>query len=54
MILTALFAGFSATAGAAVVLGICYRLCRTALDRHRLAGWESAWAAIGPRWTSRH
>jgi hypothetical protein len=54
VILTALFAGFGATAGAAVVLGLCYRLCRTALDRHRLARWESAWAAIGPRWTSRH
>lgn len=54
MILTALFAGFSATAGAAVVLGICYRLCRTALDRHRLAMWESAWSAVGPRWTSHH
>ena len=54
VILTALFAGFSATAGAALVLGVCYRLCRTALDRHRLARWESAWAAIGPRWTSRH
>jgi hypothetical protein len=54
MILTALFAGFSVTAGAAVVLGVCYRLCRTALDRHRLAMWESAWSAVGPRWTSRH
>jgi hypothetical protein len=54
MILTALFAGFGATAGAAVVLGVCYWLCRTALDRHRLARWESAWAAIGPHWTSRH
>jgi hypothetical protein len=54
MILTALFAGFAATAGAAVALGVCYRLCRMALDRHRLAGWESAWTAIGPRWTSRH
>lgn len=54
MILTALLAGFSATAGAAVVLGVCYRLCRMGLDRHRLAGWESEWAAIGPRWTSRH
>ena len=54
VILTALFAGFTATAGAAAVLGVCYWLCRTALDRHRLARWESAWAAIGPRWTSRH
>lgn len=54
MILTALFAGLSATAGAAAVLGLCYLLCRAALDRHRLAQWESAWAAIGPRWTSHH
>lgn len=54
MILTALFTGFSATVGAAVVLAVCYRLCRAALDRHRLAGWESAWTAVGPRWTSYH
>ena len=54
VILTALFAGFGATTGAAVVLGLCYHLCLTALDRHRFAGWESAWAAVGPRWTSRH
>jgi hypothetical protein len=41
------------TAGAALVLLICYGLCRVALDRRRLAAWESAWAATGPRWTSR-
>jgi hypothetical protein len=34
------------------VLTLCYTCCRTVLDRRRLAGWESAWAAVGPRWTS--
>ena len=49
----ALVAGLTTTAGAAVVLILCYLLCRMVLDRHRLARWESAWAAVGPRWTSR-
>ena len=40
-------------AGAAASLLICYGLCRVALDQRRLAAWESAWAATGPRWTSR-
>jgi multisubunit Na+/H+ antiporter MnhC subunit len=53
MILTALVAGFSIAAGAAVVLTLCYHLCRIVLDRRRLARWESAWATIGPQWTSR-
>jgi hypothetical protein len=53
MILSAVLAGITATVGASVVLILCYIFCRTVLDRHRLAGWESAWAAIGPRWTSR-
>ena len=52
MIFSALLAGITVTAGAAVVLTLGYTLCRTILDRHRLAGWESAWAAVGPRWTS--
>jgi hypothetical protein len=52
MIFSALLAGIIATAGATVVLILCYIFCRTVLDRHRLAGWESAWAAVGPRWTS--
>jgi hypothetical protein len=52
MIFSALLAGITATAGAAVVLTLCYTFCRTILDRHRLAGWEAAWAAVGPRWTS--
>lgn len=53
MILTALLAAITITAGAAVVLILCYHVCRLALDRYRLARWESAWAATGPRWTSR-
>ncbi len=53
MILTALLAAVTTSAGAAVVLILCYQLCRMLLDRHRLARWESAWAATGPQWTSR-
>jgi hypothetical protein len=53
MIFSALFAGIAITAGAAVALILCYLLCRMALDRRRLARWEAAWAAVGPRWTSR-
>jgi hypothetical protein len=30
-----------------------YFLCQRVLDRYRLARWSSAWAVIGPRWTSR-
>jgi hypothetical protein len=53
MIFTALVAGITVTEGAALVLVFCYLLCRMVLDRHRLARWESAWATVGPRWTSR-
>ncbi len=53
MIFTALLIGGIAMAGVSVVLTVCYLLCRMALDRHRLARWESAWAAVGPRWTTR-
>lgn len=49
----ALFTTLSIVAGAAVGLLICYGLCRLGLDKRRLAAWESAWAATGPRWTSR-
>ena len=47
-----------ATAAVAVVaLGVVL-LClmgagRFVLDRRRLAGWEAAWADVGPRWTKR-
>jgi hypothetical protein len=53
MILTALAVGLITTAGAALVLILCYQVCRMVLDLHRLRRWESAWAAIGPRWSSR-
>lgn len=49
----ALLAGIAIAIGAAVVLILCYRLCRTVLDRHRLAKWGAAWAVVGPQWTSR-
>jgi hypothetical protein len=26
---------------------------RWVFDRRRLAGWEAAWAAVGPQWTRR-
>jgi hypothetical protein len=26
---------------------------RWVLDRRRLAGWDAAWAAVGPEWTKR-
>jgi hypothetical protein len=53
LVADALVTGISGTAGAALALALCYSLCRMVLDRHRLARWESAWAATGPRWTSR-
>jgi hypothetical protein len=50
---------YEATAAviATVTLGIML-LClawagRWVLDRRRLAGWEAAWAAVGPQWTRR-
>jgi hypothetical protein len=47
----------TAAAAAAAALGIVL-LClawagRWVLDRRRLAGWEAAWAAVGPQWTRR-
>ena len=53
MILNALAEAAAAAGGAAVALLICYTLCRLALDRRRLAAWESAWSLTGPRWTTR-
>jgi hypothetical protein len=53
MILYALVAGAGVAAGAGMTLLIFYVLLRLALDRRRLAAWESAWALIGPRWTTR-
>jgi hypothetical protein len=53
IILNMLLAAAMVLAGAGVLLICCYLLCRVALDRHRLARWEQAWAVTGPRWTSR-
>jgi hypothetical protein len=53
MILNALAEAAAAAGGAAVALLICYALCRLALDRRRLAAWESAWSLTEPRWTTR-
>jgi hypothetical protein len=53
IIVNMLLAAAMVLAGAAVLLLCCYRLCRVALDRHRLASWEQAWAVTGPRWTPR-
>jgi hypothetical protein len=38
-------------AAVALALWITLRLIRRLLDRRRLAAWEAAWRAIGPRWT---
>lgn len=53
MVLNALVKGAAAAGGAGVALLICYVLCRLALDRRRLAAWESAWSLTEPRWTTR-
>jgi hypothetical protein len=50
----AVILAFALTCGAGIVLLACYWLSRIALDRRRLAGWESAWAQTGPRWTTRN
>ena len=40
-----------ALAALAVLLAILIILAHRALDRRRLADWESAWRAIGPTWS---
>ena len=42
-----------ALAALAVLLAIMIILAHRALDRRRLADWESAWRAIGPTWSRR-
>lgn len=47
-------AGFAAVLGVvalAVALTLVGALVRRALDKRRMAFWESAWLATGPRWT---
>ena len=53
MIVNALAVGAATAGGAGIVLVMSYALGRLALDRRRLAAWESAWSLTGPRWTSR-
>ena len=53
MIVNALAVGAAVAGGAGIALLICYALCRLALNRRRLAAWESAWSLTGPRWTTR-
>jgi hypothetical protein len=53
MIVSTLALVAATAGGAGTVLLISYALCRLALDRRRLAAWESAWSLTGPRWTTR-
>ncbi len=53
VIVNALAVAAAAVGGAGLALLISYALCRLALDRRRLAAWESAWSLTGPRWTTR-
>lgn len=45
------FASVLGVAGLAVALTLAGVLVRQALDKRRMAGWETAWLATGPRWT---
>jgi hypothetical protein len=38
--------------GAGTILTFFYWLSRMILDKRRLAAWESAWARVGPCWTT--
>ena len=53
MIIYALVAVAAVAGFAGLALLLVYALCRVALDRRRLAAWESAWDRTGPRWTTR-
>jgi hypothetical protein len=53
MIAGAAMAALAFVVAVGAVLGCGYLLCLRALERHRLARWSSAWAVIGPQWTSR-
>lgn len=37
----------------AIVLGLVAGVGRWVIDRRRLAGWDAAWASVGPQWTKR-
>ena len=40
-----------ALAALAVVVAVATGLARWVLDRRRIASWEAAWLAVGPRWS---
>jgi hypothetical protein len=42
-----------ALAALVVLLAIMTAVARRVLDRHRLAGWETAWMSVGPVWSRR-
>ena len=44
--------GTVAVLATALVIGGA--VARRVLDRRRLAGWEAAWASVGPEWTGHH
>jgi hypothetical protein len=45
-------AGMAVGAVALLLAGLA-AIARLVLDRRRLAGWETAWLSVGPRWSSR-
>jgi hypothetical protein len=47
------YATLIALAALAVLLAIGTAIARRALDRQRLAGWETAWMSVGPVWSRR-
>jgi hypothetical protein len=49
----AVLAALMTLAVMALVLLIALRLTQRLLDWRRMAAWEAAWRAIGPRWTGR-
>jgi hypothetical protein len=51
--ITSVAVALSAVCGVALVLLLCYWLCRLVLDRRRYAAWASEWSTIGPKWTTR-
>jgi hypothetical protein len=49
----AVMAAFLAPVLLATALACLAGIGRWVLDRRRLAGWDSAWASVGPHWTRR-
>jgi hypothetical protein len=53
MVARVVLAAFIAPLLLAVAIAIVAGILRWVLDRRRLAGWETAWASVGPQWTRR-